>query len=209
MSSEPQPITPAAFAEALKALPLSAVYAKVSEIRNSIAHLHRSNAELKLFIEESTETESDKRELESYISENEGVIETMNERVELCKAEVEERGQQWIELDADTEEQGTVAAEGEEASTADSAAAHASGVNGINGTGGSGIEGGEARVGGASAATTNGTSSQQSMPATGQQDVETEEEGGELDPASKDHAASQYRALMQTSGLNVIDTGSP
>ncbi|GAD95859.1 hypothetical protein NFIA_016480 [Paecilomyces variotii No. 5] len=173
--SEAQPITPAAFAEALKSLPLSAVYAKVSEIRNSIAHLHRSNAELKLFIEESTESESDKRELESYISENEGVIETMNERVELCKAEVEERGQQWIELDAEPEEQESEATGGEHTSTG----AHTSGVNGINGTSESGIEGGQtqATTGGANAATTNGTSSQQRAPEAGQQDVETEEEG--------------------------------
>ncbi|KAL1856042.1 hypothetical protein Plec18170_003910 [Paecilomyces lecythidis] len=176
--SESQPITPAAFAEALKSLPLSAVYAKVSEIRNSIAHLHRSNVELKLFIEESAESESDKRELESYISENEGVIETMNERVELCKAEVEERGQQWIELDAEPEEQESEATGGEDTSTS-AAAAHTSGVNGINGTSGSGIEGGQTQTttGGANAATTNGTSSQQGAPAARQQEVETEEEG--------------------------------
>lgn len=170
MSSEAQPITPAAFAEALKSLPLSALYAKVSEIRNSIAHLQRSNAELKLFIEESTESESDKRELETYITENEVVIETMNERISLCKAEVEERGQQWIELDANPEEQQNGTAEGEETTTT------APVVNGINGTSRSETERGESE-GVARAATTNGVSSQQRAQAAEQQDVEMEEEG--------------------------------
>ncbi|KAL1986630.1 hypothetical protein VTN96DRAFT_6008 [Rasamsonia emersonii] len=99
MSAESQPITPEAFAEAIKALPLSAVYAKVFELRNSIAHLKRSNAELRLYILESEggPEAADNKELESYIRENEGVIEAMTERIALCKAEVENRGQQWIE----------------------------------------------------------------------------------------------------------------
>lgn len=99
MSAESQPITPEAFASAIKALPLSAVYAKVFELRNSIAHLKRSNAELRLYILESEggPEAADNKELESYIQENEGVIEVMMQRIELCKAEVENRGQQWIE----------------------------------------------------------------------------------------------------------------
>jgi uncharacterized small protein (DUF1192 family) len=108
MSEETQPITLEAFAEAIKELPLSAVYAKVSEIRNSIAHLRRSNSELRAFIDESCESESDKRELEGYIAENEVVITTMNERIGLLKTEIENRGERWIEekVEADTKVDG-------------------------------------------------------------------------------------------------------
>ncbi|PYI20854.1 hypothetical protein BO99DRAFT_103044 [Aspergillus violaceofuscus CBS 115571] len=99
MSGESLPISPAAFAEAIQELPLPVLYAKVSEIRNSIAHLHRSNAELQTFIDESCESDTEKRELESYITENKDVLTSMMERVTLLKTEVENRGQQWIELD--------------------------------------------------------------------------------------------------------------
>lgn len=91
------PITASIFADAIKELPLSAVYAKVSELRNSISHLRRSNNELRSFIAESCETEDDKRELEGYVSENEGVVASMEERIVLLKTEVENRGQLWIE----------------------------------------------------------------------------------------------------------------
>jgi hypothetical protein len=110
MSAESQPITAAAFASAIKSLPLSSVYAKAIELRNSIAHLVRSNEELKEYIctssssmsttEASANAEAENRELESYVLENEGVIEAMKSRMELCRAEVEERGQLWLdELD--------------------------------------------------------------------------------------------------------------
>ena len=49
MSSETQPISPARFAAALKDLPASSLALKVLELRNSIAHLDYSNAELKPF----------------------------------------------------------------------------------------------------------------------------------------------------------------
>ncbi|PKX94452.1 uncharacterized protein P174DRAFT_431373 [Aspergillus novofumigatus IBT 16806] len=108
MSEEAQPITLEAFAEAIKELPLSAVYAKVSEIRNSIAHLRRSNSELRAFVDGACESESDKRELEGYIAENEGVITTMNDRIGLLKTEIENRGERWIEEEvaADTKVDG-------------------------------------------------------------------------------------------------------
>ncbi|PYH64859.1 uncharacterized protein BO88DRAFT_408170 [Aspergillus vadensis CBS 113365] len=99
MSAESLPISPAAFAEAIKELPLPVLYAKVSEIRNSMAHLHRSNQELRTFINESCDTDSEKQELEAYIKENEDVAVSMLERIELLKTEVENRGQKWIELD--------------------------------------------------------------------------------------------------------------
>ncbi|KAL4975471.1 hypothetical protein BDW66DRAFT_137339 [Aspergillus desertorum] len=105
MSAETVPITPAAFAEAIKELTLPILYAKVAELQNSIAHLRRSNHELRLFITESCETVADKQELEGYIAENDKVERSMIERIQLCKAEVERRGQTWIELG--TEANGT------------------------------------------------------------------------------------------------------
>ncbi|CAI7645333.1 unnamed protein product [Penicillium palitans] len=82
MSTEALPITPGAFAEAIKELPIAVLYSKVSELTNSIAHLHRSNAELRAFLTESNDSEEEKKELEG-----------------LLKTEVENRGQPWIELD--------------------------------------------------------------------------------------------------------------
>lgn len=99
MSAEALPISTAAFTEAIKELPLAVVYAKASELQNSIAHLQRSNHELKTFVAESADTQQEKQELENYIAENEGVISSMSERIGLLKAEVEGRGQKWIELD--------------------------------------------------------------------------------------------------------------
>jgi hypothetical protein len=124
MSAEAQPITLSAFADAIKALPLSAIYGKVFELRNSVAHLRRSNAELRLYIASSTvaslsdgvektgedgvtptagtaSTAADDQELETYIHDNEGVIAAMTERITLCRAEIENRGERWIELDDD------------------------------------------------------------------------------------------------------------
>ncbi|CRG85628.1 hypothetical protein PISL3812_02669 [Talaromyces islandicus] len=99
MSSEAQPIGPEAFAEAIKSLPLSSLYAKVSELRNSIAHLSRSNEELRTYIRESEEgpDSPDNKELENYVVENEAVMQAMAQRIGLLKAEVEDRGQQWME----------------------------------------------------------------------------------------------------------------
>ncbi|KAJ6036099.1 hypothetical protein N7540_000378 [Penicillium herquei] len=97
MAIEPLSISPPAFAEAITELPLSALYNKVFELRNSIAHLHRSNSELGLFISSSTGSEQEKKELQEYITENESVIVSMNERIGLLRTEVEKRGQEWIE----------------------------------------------------------------------------------------------------------------
>lgn len=102
MSIETLPITPSAFAEAIKELALPVLYAKVAELRNSITHLQRSNRELQAFITESCESEADKQEIKGYVAENELVHESMNERIRLCKAEVEGRGQRWIELELET-----------------------------------------------------------------------------------------------------------
>ena len=89
MSATAPPITPARFAAALPALPLSNLYAKAAELRNSIIRLEDSNAQLQSFAEEGD------RECADAIRENEEVIARMEERVELLKAEVEGRGFLW------------------------------------------------------------------------------------------------------------------
>ncbi|KAJ5151841.1 hypothetical protein N7492_010136 [Penicillium capsulatum] len=97
MTTENFPINPTAFAEAIQELPLSSIYAKVAELRNSIAHLHRSNAELRLFLTESQDPEDEKKEIEGYITENEGVITSIHERIGLLRTELERRGQPSLE----------------------------------------------------------------------------------------------------------------
>lgn len=91
-------ITASLFTEAIRDLPLPNLYAKAFEIQNSVAHLHRSNDEMRSFIDESCETEEDKQELQTYISDNERVFISMTERIKLLKEEVERRGQRWIEI---------------------------------------------------------------------------------------------------------------
>jgi uncharacterized small protein (DUF1192 family) len=99
MSTESLPITPGAFAEAIKELPLAVLYSKVSELTNSIAHLDRSNSELRTYLTESNDSEEEKKEIQEYVSENCGVAVSMKERIGLLKTEVENRGQPWIELE--------------------------------------------------------------------------------------------------------------
>lgn len=133
MSTESLPITLAAFAEAIKELPLSTVYAKASELRNSIAHLRRSNEELRAFVNESCDTEGEARELETYITENEQVMGSMNERISLLKSEIEGRGQQWIELEDTAAD--TTANEDQQSSSA-----FAPGTNGVAGERGNSVQ---------------------------------------------------------------------
>ncbi|EEQ86867.1 hypothetical protein RJZ56_002476 [Blastomyces dermatitidis] len=108
MSAASTPITPQAFAEALKSLPLSSLYAKGSELRNSIAHLQRSNDELARYIAEESPDGHDK-DCEDAIKENEVVIVRMQERIDLLKVEVERRGKRWseeMEMDIDIDGDG-------------------------------------------------------------------------------------------------------
>jgi len=85
MSAETTPITAARFAKALSDLSLSSLYLKVAELRNSIAHLEKSNAEL----EEYVRQEEDKDCYEAML-ENREVIARMEERIELVRKEVTE-----------------------------------------------------------------------------------------------------------------------
>lgn len=119
MSSETQPISHARFAEALKELPASALALKVLEVRNQIAHLDYSNAELKPFAEgranavDSTAApgEPDQDCIDA-IAENEEVIARKQKQIELVRAEVESRGLSWREFQGipDAEEPGAPAA---------------------------------------------------------------------------------------------------
>ena len=133
MATESLPINAAAFAEAITELPLSAVYGKVSELRNSIAHLHRSNLELRIYLLESQDTEEEKKEIEGYVAENETVMDSMKERITLLKTELENRGQPWVEVEdvGDNEEN-----KGDSTGTEDSANASAAPLT--NGTGAAG-----------------------------------------------------------------------
>lgn len=110
--SQPQditaPITPARFAAALKDLSAASLHLKVLEIRNSLAHLALSNAQLRPFAEGSAaalggipgEPDADCADA---IRENEAVIARMRGRVELVRAEVEARGLSWREFEAKDE----------------------------------------------------------------------------------------------------------
>lgn len=102
------PISPARFAAALKDLSAASLHLKVLEIRNSLAHLAHSNAQLRPFAEgtvaalggEPGEPDADCADA---IRENEVVIERMRGRIELVRAEVEERGLSWREFEAKDE----------------------------------------------------------------------------------------------------------
>ena len=85
MSSSAVPISAARFAAALESLSVSSLHAKAAELRNSIVHLEKSNAEL----EEYVRAEDDK-ELYEAILENREVIARMEERIAMVKREVVE-----------------------------------------------------------------------------------------------------------------------
>jgi hypothetical protein len=93
-SEEARPIEPAAFAAAIKDLPVSTLQLKAVEIRNSIAHLDYSNEQLKPFTEGP---ERDEICIES-IAENEAVLARQAERLALLREEVERRGLRWTDV---------------------------------------------------------------------------------------------------------------
>jgi hypothetical protein len=91
MSADSLPITSERFSKALQDLSLSSLHLKVDELRNSIAHLQKSNADLEDFVRE----EQDKDCYEALL-ENKEVIKRMEERIALIKKEVVEvRGLLW------------------------------------------------------------------------------------------------------------------
>ncbi|OTB19619.1 hypothetical protein K445DRAFT_18166 [Daldinia sp. EC12] len=143
MSSEAQPINPARFAEALKELSAESLALKVLELRNSIAHLDYSNAELMPYAEgreptldQQGGTAQPDQDCIDAIAENEAVITRMQERIELIRAEVESRGLNWRELQGKADEADAADAT---PATADGTNAETSNLtNGVNGHGATG-----------------------------------------------------------------------
>ncbi|KAJ8606989.1 hypothetical protein MRB53_040586 [Persea americana] len=84
--SDSQPIDPARFASALVDLPADALFAKIEELKNSITHLHSSNQEMLPF------AEAGDQDCKDAMFENLGVIARVNERIELIKKEIQNRG---------------------------------------------------------------------------------------------------------------------
>ena len=99
MSNEARPISPTRFAAALQDLPVANLYSKAFEIRNSIAHLQRSNEELQAYSDGQIGGD---RDCLNAIHENEVVIGRICERVALVRSEVERRGGRWHEGDVTT-----------------------------------------------------------------------------------------------------------
>ncbi|KAF7720078.1 Uncharacterized protein PECH_008048 [Penicillium ucsense] len=95
MSASDRPISPTIFAEAIKELPLESLHAEAVKLTNDIAKLLESNAALEA--EKAVETEDGIKFLDDVIVENEGVVKWKEERIELLKREVEDRGQTWID----------------------------------------------------------------------------------------------------------------
>ena len=91
MSSTATPISAQRFAQAIKELPFANLVFKESEIRNSIAHLLSSNQDLQPSADKGDSDCADA------IQENLVVIQRMEKRIVLLKAEVEERGFKWTE----------------------------------------------------------------------------------------------------------------
>ena len=101
MSNEARPISPSRFASALADLPLANLYSKAFEIRNSIAHLQRSNEELQAYSDSQPGGDEDCLDA---VRENEMVIARMRERVGLVKREVENRGGRWHEAEIEVDD---------------------------------------------------------------------------------------------------------
>ncbi|RYP43789.1 hypothetical protein DL768_009685 [Monosporascus sp. mg162] len=147
MSADSQPISPTRFAEALKDLPASSLALKVLELRNSIAFLDYSNAELKPFAEGTVaalDVDSNGQQQQQQagrpdqdcidaIAENEVVIARMQERIELVRVEVESRGLDWREFQGKPEEDAAAAQASNGTGISDSRAAAAGNLtNGVN-----------------------------------------------------------------------------
>lgn len=93
MSHEALPIDRVRFAEALESLPLDALHSKVAELRNNMNHLRSSNEQMVPFADEGDQ------DCKDAMYENLIVINRMNERIELLRAEVEKRGMRWSEAE--------------------------------------------------------------------------------------------------------------
>ncbi|KAI5206635.1 hypothetical protein E4T42_04461 [Aureobasidium subglaciale] len=95
MSHEALPIDRVRFAEALESLPIDALHSKVAELRNNMDHLRFSNEQMVPFADEGDQ------DCKDAMYENLIVINRMNERIEMIRAEVEKRGMRWSEAEVE------------------------------------------------------------------------------------------------------------
>ncbi|RKF72805.1 hypothetical protein GcC1_092016 [Golovinomyces cichoracearum] len=105
MSDQALPISLDRFKEALQSLPAQALQLKEAELQNSIAHLNYSNEQLKPFAlgrEESMNFQPDQDCIDA-LKENEIVIVRFRDRIELVRKELERRGINWSNFQADKE----------------------------------------------------------------------------------------------------------
>jgi hypothetical protein len=86
-----RPISPTRFREAIQELPIGNLHGKATELRNSIDHLRRSNNDLAEF--------PDDPDCKEAVTENQEVIQRMEDRILMLKEEVERRGMRWVEGD--------------------------------------------------------------------------------------------------------------
>ncbi|KAI5244466.1 hypothetical protein E4T43_03814 [Aureobasidium subglaciale] len=95
MSHEALPIDRVRFAEALESLPIDALHSKVAELRNNMDHLRFSNEQMVPFADDGDQ------DCKDAMYENLIVINRMNERIEMIRAEVEKRGMRWSEAEVE------------------------------------------------------------------------------------------------------------
>lgn len=100
MSNHALPISLSHFGEAIKELPLEILYAKFTEINNSIYHLELSNLQLEPYAKGSQASSSGQPDMDflDAIKENKLVITKMHQRLSLLKAEIERHGINWAEF---------------------------------------------------------------------------------------------------------------
>ncbi|KAF1915281.1 hypothetical protein BDU57DRAFT_518176 [Ampelomyces quisqualis] len=124
MSSNALPIPLTRFASALSALPLDAIYAKHSELRNNIAHMQASNVQL-----EEYARQHDDRDCYEALVENRQVIARFEERIGALRNEVVEvRGLSWRPMEG-------AGKDGGEKGNGESGGGGGSAVNGREGSG--------------------------------------------------------------------------
>jgi hypothetical protein len=106
MSANALPITLTRFSTALADLPIDAIYAKHTELRNNIAHMEASNTQLEEFARDN-----DDRDCYEALMENRVTIKRFEERIGALREEVVGRGLAWrpVEEEGDKEVNGAPA----------------------------------------------------------------------------------------------------
>jgi hypothetical protein len=101
MSANALPITLTRFASALSDLPIDAIYAKHTELRNNITHMEASNVQLEDFAREN-----DDRDCYEALMENRATIKRFEERIVALQEEVVARGLRWRPVEDEGKEEG-------------------------------------------------------------------------------------------------------